>query len=76
MQNDEEYRKRLIKARGGFSVILCLDFIIDIPEAKELVYRVVSNKVSEIGDVSNNQGSNALWEMELFRRFALGNIPI
>ncbi|WP_300244744.1 hypothetical protein [Pseudomonas sp.] len=73
--DDKKWRATFLRANEAIRIAKGVEAALNDPGAKEAIHRITSSDMS-LSTRQESSGKDALWELELYRRFKLGKIPV
>lgn len=73
--NDRNWRSTFLRANEALRIANAVEAALNDPAAREAIHRIT---ISDMNLTSRkiSLGKDALWELDLYRRFKIGNVPV
>lgn len=73
--NDKKWRITFLRANEAIRIANAVEAALDEAGAKEAIHRVTASDMN-LATRQESSGKDALWELDLYRRFKLGKTPV
>lgn len=73
--DDKKWRTTFLRANEAVRIANAVEAALDDTGAKEAIHRVTASDMN-LSNRQESRGKDALWELDLYRRFKLGEIPV
>lgn len=73
--DDKKWRATFLRATEAIRIVNAVEAVLDDAGAKEAIHRITNSNMN-LGTRQESRGKDALWELDLYRRFKLGEIPV
>ncbi|MFJ4458027.1 hypothetical protein ACIP1G_29685 [Pseudomonas sp. NPDC089392] len=73
--NERQWHKSFIKSTEAIRILNAVEAVLDDIGAQEAIHRITTSDMN-LGTRQESNGKDALWELDLYRRFKLGGVPV